>query len=221
MEGVVGGEQTGDAVPVPLPPASPRTSAVAQMTDASQQQQARFAGGFLWSAGATDSASARLSSCCQAAGWTLWVRPTHRVGTQYVAVKRVDRGSTMDDFKQCWLAQEGLGVSPSLVSLRLLSYTGDDEPKQDKKRLARLCSSLARRWPRRAWRTAAGWWQLSVPLPLTAPAARQVRERTSRLLSGGLDPVNNSSVGSDRSSSGSPQSRGACTPLSFLRFFAA
>ena len=40
----------------------------------------------------------------------------------------MDTQLTVDELIARWAAQEGLGVSPSLVSLRLVSYSGDDEP---------------------------------------------------------------------------------------------
>ena len=70
-----------------------------------------------------------LSPCgAQAGGLTLWVKRTDVPHARYTASLQVRATSTVDEFIARWVASEKLDVTPSLVSLRLLSYTGEEEP---------------------------------------------------------------------------------------------
>ena len=63
---------------------------------------------------------------------------------QYVAVKGVDVQQTVDDFKARWVAEEGLTVRPSLVTLRLVKRgAGKPTPKQEAKAKVRDDPSLS------------------------------------------------------------------------------
>ena len=55
---------------------------------------------------------------------TLWVLRKDAECAQYTAVKGVDLQQTVDDFKTRWVAEEELGVRPSLVTLRLVKCAG-------------------------------------------------------------------------------------------------
>ena len=68
--------------------------------------------------------SASASPCAvQAGGLTLWVKRTDVLNARYTASLQVGAASTVDEFIARWVASEKLDVTPSLVSLRLLSYT--------------------------------------------------------------------------------------------------
>ena len=72
---------------------------------------------------------ARVSPCdVQAGGLTLWVKRTDVPNTRYTASLQVGAASTVDEFIARWVAERRLDMDPGLVSLRLLSYTGEEEP---------------------------------------------------------------------------------------------
>ena len=63
---------------------------------------------------------------------TVWVKRTDVTGARYVAVKNVDVLQTVDDLIANWVAQEQLGVRPSLVTLRLVeSSTTEPTPEEE------------------------------------------------------------------------------------------
>ena len=64
----------------------------------------------------------------QAGGLTLWVKRTDVVDAEYSAVHGVPPTLRVDALKMRWVASEKLDVTPSLVSLRLVPHTGEDEP---------------------------------------------------------------------------------------------
>ena len=70
-----------------------------------------------------------LSPCvAQAGGLTLWVKRTDVPNARYTASLQVGAASTVDEFIARWVAERRLDKDPGLVSLRLLSYTGEEEP---------------------------------------------------------------------------------------------
>jgi hypothetical protein len=73
-----------------------------------------------------------LHGGAQVGGLTLWVKRTDKVGARYAEVENVDPRTTVSKFIARWVASEKLDVTPSLVSLRLLSYTGEEEPTPER-----------------------------------------------------------------------------------------
>ena len=75
---------------------------------------------------------------------TVWVKRTDVTGARYVGVKNVDVLQTVDDFIANWVAQEQLGVRPSLVTLRLVESSGA-EPTPDEEAMAKNKAELSPR----------------------------------------------------------------------------
>ena len=94
-----------------------------------------------------------LDSAAPGAPLTVCVKRTDKVGAQYAALRGVATQLTVAELITRWLAQSKLDVSPSLVSLRLLPYTGDPTPAQE------AAATELEPDDRREWWTAAGWWQ--------------------------------------------------------------
>jgi len=83
---------------------------------------------------------------CQLA--TVWVKRLDVAEGQYSAKKAVGLQQTVDDFKASWVADELLGVRPSLITLRLVSCAGDEPSKAEEE--------AAKVMPPRLTLTAAG-----------------------------------------------------------------
>ena len=65
---------------------------------------------------------------------TVWVKRMDVTGAQYVEVEKVDLEQTVSKFKARWVAQEQLGVRPSLVTLKLVKRgAGKPTPTQEAK----------------------------------------------------------------------------------------
>ena len=58
-----------------------------------------------------------------------------RTGAQYVSVKGVDLQLTVEDFKECWAAQEKVAAALSLVTLRL-AKCGERKPSVEEEQQA-------------------------------------------------------------------------------------
>ena len=107
----------------------------------------------------------------QAGGLTLWVKRTGD-GTQYDDIAAVPN-ETVAQFKRRWVVSEKLDVTPSLVSLRLLSYTGEEEPTPQRE------ASAAVLQPRKTLAQAGvtdGSWLLAVVVSQTAATEGELHE---------------------------------------------
>ena len=109
----------------------------------------------------------------QAGGLTLWVKRTDVVDAEYSAVHGVPPTLRVDALKMRWVASEKLDVTPSLVSLRLVPHTGEDEPTAAQEAAA---TTLNPRKTLAAAGVADGSWLVAVfagqlVRPLTGPAA--------------------------------------------------
>ena len=71
-----------------------------------------------------------------APGWTLWVKPTHVTGARYTASRQVDPATSVDEFLTRWVAERKLDCDPSLVGLRLVPSTGEEEPTPEQEAAA-------------------------------------------------------------------------------------
>ena len=109
----------------------------------------------------------------QVGGLTLWVKRTDVPNARYTASLQVGAASTVDEFIARWVASEKLEVTPSLVSLRLLSYTGEEEPTPEQE------ASAAVLQPRKTLAQAGvtdGSWLLAVVVSQTAATEGELHD---------------------------------------------
>ena len=125
-----------------------------------------------WQLGVCDSSSV-LHCGAQVGGLTLWVKRTDKVGARYAEVENVDPRTTVSKFIARWVASEKLDVTPSLVSLRLLSYTGEEEPTPEREASAAVIQ------PRKTLAQAGvtdGSWLLAVVVSQTAATEGELHD---------------------------------------------
>jgi hypothetical protein len=108
-----------------------------------------------------------LPCAAQVDGLTLWVKRTDFRDAPYFITRHVARDCLVADFIARWVASEKLDVTPSLVSLRLVSYTGEEEPTPEQEAFATVLQ------PRKTLAQAGvsdGSWLLAV-FAQAAPSA--------------------------------------------------
>ena len=115
-----------------------------------------------------------LSPCvAQAGGLTLWVKRTDVPNARYTASLQVGAASTVDEFIARWVAERRLDMDPGLVSLRLLSYTGEEEPTPEQEASATVLQ------PRKTMAQAGvtdGSWLLAVVISQTAATEGELHD---------------------------------------------
>ena len=81
-----------------------------------------------WSREAADTRTSDGALLQPATGWTLWVKNAAVRGARYDFIKHVDSQLLVAEFILRWVAELKLDCHPSLVDLRLVPCTGEEEP---------------------------------------------------------------------------------------------